>query len=84
MQTRQTGRADVHSGPFADRIEPLQNLNIFRAVIGAGLLVLRRHSYLVRSEKQAVTCDDEGDSRTGILPGSHRRDAHTAYLRGVR
>ena len=46
VETRQTGGPDVHSGPFADRIEPFQDLDVFGAVIGTRLLGVASHTHL--------------------------------------
>src|SRR5262249_5958347 len=32
MQTRETGRTDVHAGPFTDRFEALEDLNLISTV----------------------------------------------------
>ena len=53
VQTRQTGGADVHSRPFADRIETLQNLDVFGAVVGCWLVGVRRHAHLNLSAGKA-------------------------------
>ena len=38
METRQTGGSDVHTGALADRIEALENLDVFGAVVGSWLI----------------------------------------------
>ena len=47
VQTSQTGGTDVHTGPLADRVETLENLDVLGAVIGRGGRVLTGHWYLV-------------------------------------
>ena len=58
VQAVETGRADVHAGPFADRLEALQD----REVLG------RRRSQM-RAPKRALPapCDDQG-AKSGAAP----------------
>ena len=43
VQPGQAGRADVHAGALADRIEALENLDVLGAVVGARLVGVSRH-----------------------------------------
>jgi hypothetical protein len=55
METGQTGGSDVHPRALPDRVETLQHLDVFGAVIGSWLVGVGGHSYLDHSqEKQAV------------------------------
>ena len=46
VETRQTGGSDVHTGPLPDRVEALQDLDVFGAVIGTRLLGVSGHTHL--------------------------------------
>ena len=47
MQTALVGAADVHPGADSDRFQSLKNLDIFRSVVGIGLLHHMHNSYKV-------------------------------------
>src|SRR5262245_32339887 len=42
MEARRTGRSDVHTGPFADRLQALQNRDVFGAVRHAQKSLVKR------------------------------------------
>ena len=46
VKARQTSRADVHTGSFANWVEAFENLNIFGAVIAGGGSAFVRHVFL--------------------------------------
>ena len=68
VEARQTGGSDVHSWPFSDRVETLQNLDVFCPVVGRWLVGVERHAHLnLSAGKARLTCGYVGD-QTGWLP----------------
>ena len=58
VETGQTGGSDVHAGPLADRVEALQDLDVFGAVVGTWLLGVSGHTHtsISSGENRRVTC----------------------------
>ena len=62
VEAGEAGGTDIHARSFADRIQPLEHLDVLGAVVGARLLGVSSHCYLNRVRgKQAVTCGFLGD-----------------------
>ncbi len=73
METLQTGGTDVHTRALAYRVEPLQDLNVFGAIAGSGLLLgshalPRKFSVELAMKSAASDWGRNGEATTNRMP----------------